>query len=339
MVPSAEESIKEIQAFLKKLVSSKQQLLLKLSLNAVGIDINTFNSLIEKVKTPGSGVEIGVGAVDSYRLASEIADFIRRPLQVEIFCKALGITNPNTTLLEAMQDTALLKLHMAAHCLENFQQDLSETLRYRTLLLSKKRQLQKKTKWGEIDLRDWGELLYEFAAEKTIIGKMEQDVFEDMPPAIINLFKEIGCVYGFNIVMLAIAGDVRFMESVLGIQVEADTGDLSGADYELLLKDKIETAFPNIIVELTPATGDHGADLIVSTPTQRIAIQAKRLSTPVGNAAVQEVFAAMQFYDANIGIVVTNSTYTSAAKALASKTGVILANTEDIVDLISEVQS
>lgn len=57
---------------------------------------------------------------------------------------------------------------------------------------------------------------------------------------------------------------------------------------------------------------------------RKIVIQAKRYKCPVGNHAVQEVVAAIRFYRGAEGMVVTNSTFTSSARALAEKNDVTL---------------
>ncbi|MFK8794012.1 restriction endonuclease [Planococcus plakortidis] len=77
-------------------------------------------------------------------------------------------------------------------------------------------------------------------------------------------------------------------------------------------------------VQMTPATGDYGADLILSKGGQRIVVQAKRYKKNVGLKAVQEVSTAKLHYKADECWVVTNSGYTEPAKKLAASNGVKL---------------
>lgn len=77
-------------------------------------------------------------------------------------------------------------------------------------------------------------------------------------------------------------------------------------------------------VQMTPTTGDYGADLILSKSGQRIAVQAKRYKKNVGLKAVQEVSTAKLHYKADECWVVTNSGYTEPAKNLAASNGVKL---------------
>jgi hypothetical protein len=65
---------------------------------------------------------------------------------------------------------------------------------------------------------------------------------------------------------------------------------------------------------------DQGGDILgVSPGGARVVIQAKRWRGSVGNDAVQELLGAMLYYDRSEGMVVTNSTFTDAARELAKK--------------------
>lgn len=75
---------------------------------------------------------------------------------------------------------------------------------------------------------------------------------------------------------------------------------------------------------VTKATGDQGVDIIARKGSISIAIQCKDHKLPVGNGAVQEVYAGMKFYEADIAIVVCPSGFTEAAIELAGKLGVCL---------------
>jgi HJR/Mrr/RecB family endonuclease len=102
-----------------------------------------------------------------------------------------------------------------------------------------------------------------------------------------------------------------------------EVGELSGAEFEAyvgrILK---ESGYED--VRGTPTTGDQGADLIAKKGERTIAIQVKRYQGPVGNKAVQEVAAAVKFYGAHEGWVITNATFTQSAKALAQKNNIRL---------------
>ncbi|WP_051538301.1 restriction endonuclease [Butyrivibrio proteoclasticus] len=77
-------------------------------------------------------------------------------------------------------------------------------------------------------------------------------------------------------------------------------------------------------VKTTPKSCDFGGDLIVEdmeTGTLTC-IQAKRWRRNVGESAVQQAISGAQYYDCDNAMVITNSTYTDAAKKLANKCGV-----------------
>lgn len=77
-------------------------------------------------------------------------------------------------------------------------------------------------------------------------------------------------------------------------------------------------------VQLTKTTGDYGADLVLSSKSRKIIVQAKRYKKNVGIKAVQEISAAKKHYQADECWVVTNSHYTEPAKNLAKSNQVRL---------------
>jgi restriction system protein len=91
---------------------------------------------------------------------------------------------------------------------------------------------------------------------------------------------------------------------------------MTGREFELFVRDQLlQRGYRN--VETTPASGDMGADLVVRQNGQVIVIQCKRCSSAVGVKAVQEVLGAKSHYKANEAWVVTDSTFTTAARKLA----------------------
>lgn len=87
---------------------------------------------------------------------------------------------------------------------------------------------------------------------------------------------------------------------------------LSGQDFERFLSSLFyRMGYKN---KVTKGSYDFGADLIVSDGRTKIVIQAKRYNSKVGIKAVQEVFTAMHYYDAQQAYVFTNSYFTVALK-------------------------
>jgi restriction system protein len=71
-------------------------------------------------------------------------------------------------------------------------------------------------------------------------------------------------------------------------------------------------------------SGDQGADVIADRGGRRAVIQCKLYQSPVGNKAVQEAYAAMTHYSADVAAVITSSGFTPSARRLSATTGVAL---------------
>lgn len=106
---------------------------------------------------------------------------------------------------------------------------------------------------------------------------------------------------------------------------------VSGEAYEHLCREILQDHGWRVVT--TPATGDQGADLIADLLGKRVVIQCKFYSRPVGNKAVQEVFAAKRFQRAEYAIVVSNSPFTRAAQQLAQTNHVLLMHHDELSDL------
>ncbi len=83
----------------------------------------------------------------------------------------------------------------------------------------------------------------------------------------------------------------------------------------------------------TSGSGDQGADIIARKAGRTLVIQCKKYSKPVGNKAVQEVIAAREYTQADSAAVVSNTTYTKSAHALAHASQVHLWHHVDLLKL------
>lgn len=110
----------------------------------------------------------------------------------------------------------------------------------------------------------------------------------------------------------------------------------SGEEFEKYLCDELNT-LANVKCEMTKASGDQGADLLVTLSSgKKIAIQCKLYSSSVGNDAVQEVIAGKVFYKCDMACVVSNNTYTSSAMELARCAEVELLHYSELKNYINE---
>ncbi len=81
---------------------------------------------------------------------------------------------------------------------------------------------------------------------------------------------------------------------------------------------------------LTARSTDQGVDVLARKGRVSVVIQCKLYSRPVGNAAVQEAIAGQAFMGATHAAVVSNQTYTRAARDLAGRARVLLLSAEDL---------
>lgn len=100
--------------------------------------------------------------------------------------------------------------------------------------------------------------------------------------------------------------------------------DMPGLEYEHYVALQL-TAKGFKKVEVTKASGDFGADILaIDSDGTLMCVQCKKYSSPVGIQAVQEVIGAKAYYKGSRAVVITNSSFTTAARELAKKSGVEL---------------
>ncbi|WP_411725765.1 restriction endonuclease [Methyloglobulus sp.] len=110
--------------------------------------------------------------------------------------------------------------------------------------------------------------------------------------------------------------------------------ELSGVEFENLLMDKFVAL--GFRVELTPKTGDFGADLIVENHEgSRIIVQCKRFKSKVNLKAVQEVIGAIGHYAGDMGIVITNNSFLNSAVKLAETHDIELWDGDKLVSFLA----
>ena len=109
--------------------------------------------------------------------------------------------------------------------------------------------------------------------------------------------------------------------------------NMDGLEFEnfcaTLLK---QNGFKNVSV--TKASGDQGVDILAAKDGIKYGIQCKCYSSEVGNKAVQEAFSGKTFYNRHVGVVLTNNYFTSSAKELAEKSGIILWDRKQLLKMI-----
>ncbi|BBZ06693.1 restriction endonuclease [Mycolicibacterium doricum] len=113
-------------------------------------------------------------------------------------------------------------------------------------------------------------------------------------------------------------------------------GEMSGTEFEDHIAHIVRAC--GVPVIMTPRTGDWGVDLIVGRRPNRVAVQCKRQSRPVGTSAVQEVVAGAPMQDCARTMVVTNNEFTPAAHKLAERHGCELVGRQEMARLRSTIR-
>jgi restriction system protein len=108
--------------------------------------------------------------------------------------------------------------------------------------------------------------------------------------------------------------------------------DMDGFEFEHFLKPLFERQ--GYLAKVTQGSGDYGADLILRKGRKKYVVQAKRYSSNIGVSAVQQVVAAVNYYDAHGAIVVTNQYFTHAALELAKVNGVRLIDRDSLAKML-----
>ena len=114
----------------------------------------------------------------------------------------------------------------------------------------------------------------------------------------------------------------------------AELDQLSGVEFEEFLAGLFRAQ--GYAAELTPTSGDYGADLILSKDGQRIAVQAKRYVGSVGVAAVQEALSGQAYYQCHTAWVITTGAFTPNALELAQISGVKMIGRSEIGNLMAQ---
>lgn len=125
--------------------------------------------------------------------------------------------------------------------------------------------------------------------------------------------------------------------AVAGLRTREDVAvEMSGTDFEDYVARMVRSC--GVPVIMTSITGDWGVDIIVGKRPNRLAIQCKRQSRPVGTSAIQEVVAGAPMQDCAKTMVVTNHEFTPAARKLAELHGCELVGRDELPRLRSTIR-
>ncbi|MGJ0514878.1 MAG: restriction endonuclease [Methylomicrobium sp.] len=127
----------------------------------------------------------------------------------------------------------------------------------------------------------------------------------------------------------------NYWQRQYGKQQAAELSQLSGTEFEEYLAGLFR--HHGYQVEMTPTSGDYGADLLLTKQGERTAVQAKCYTGSVGVSAVQEALSGMAYYHCQSAWVVTTGSYTPNAIELARKSNVRLLDSTELGILIKQI--
>lgn len=111
-----------------------------------------------------------------------------------------------------------------------------------------------------------------------------------------------------------------------------DVDAMSGTEFESFVEDIFRAR--GFELRGTQSTRDQGADVFAERFGQEIVVQVKNYQGSVGNAAVQQVISAREFYASDRAMVLTNSRFTSSARQLADSSDVTLVGRKALQDYL-----
>ena len=147
----------------------------------------------------------------------------------------------------------------------------------------------------------------------------------------------LGVIVAVAYAVSRISGMSQARTQLLGHALE-DLDQLSGAEFEQWVTAVLDDAgIPAVNIR---DQGDFGVDVVATVDGTRIGIQVKRYSSSVGNDAVQQALAGSGYHRCTLAAVVTQSTFTRAAREQASRARVpvLLVDRDGIPELAQRLR-
>jgi len=182
----------------------------------------------------------------------------------------------------------------------------------------------------------WNKALKDFAGENFMLGRITQELMDNLPIEIrLHMaearLNDIPARFVFNAFTL--------LENKTSSDNANESFEGDGHEYEHHIASIISKYLPDANVQVTKASGDQGADIIVEIDRSKIVVQTKLYTSAVGNDAVQQAYAAKRYYTATAAVVVTNATFTRSANELAESLQVVLLHEDDVGPMFSRAFS
>ena len=107
--------------------------------------------------------------------------------------------------------------------------------------------------------------------------------------------------------------------------------------YEEFIKELLRDG--GFSAKRTRGSGDYGVDVIASKNGKTCAIQCKLYNHTVGAKAVQEIVSGRIYYRTDFAIVVSDNTFTDAARSLARKSDVVLTHHNNLLHKLENLMA
>ncbi len=124
---------------------------------------------------------------------------------------------------------------------------------------------------------------------------------------------------------------IAYQAGLRQLQID-DVDMMSGVEFDKYISDIFRRQ--GYLFETTALSGDLGVDLIIIKNGVRTAVQTKRYSKSVNQAAIREAVAGMKHYKCTLSLVVTNNYFTKLAIQLAASSNCELIDRKKLVELI-----
>lgn len=121
------------------------------------------------------------------------------------------------------------------------------------------------------------------------------------------------------------------------VEIAKSLQKLSGAEFEEYVANVFRKK--GYQVEITNISGDHGIDLLMQKGKEKIAVQCKRWSDPVGEGVVRDFYGSLLHQGAKLGCIIATTTYSDHAKEFAQGKPIKLIDFDGFIRIVLDKQT
>ena len=140
--------------------------------------------------------------------------------------------------------------------------------------------------------------------------------------------------YKFTLLLLCLYLSINVENYIYKIKLYhfsrvSEIDKMTGLEFEERMYNYFKRA--GFKVNKTKISNDFGCDLILTKNNEVTVVQTKRWISKIGVKAVQEVCAAIKHYNADYGMLITNSSLTVNARKLAASNNIYIWERSDLI--------